>query len=253
MPGQMTLEKYFKKAQKERWAIGQFNFSNFDVLASIVSAAEKMLSPVILGTSERAIGILGLESISSTVKDYQKKSRVPLFLNLDHGQSFGYIKKVVEAGYAAVQFDGSALLLEENIAQTKKIVAYARKFGVFVEGEVGVIGGEKTRPEDALRFVKDTKVNSLAVAVGNFHGGRSSAQNPNLDLKRLKEIKEKIGSFPLVLHGGSGTPPADVEEAIKIGVAKINISTELKMAADKAAVQKVVENKIILFGSKNKV
>ncbi|PIQ98541.1 MAG: tagatose-bisphosphate aldolase, partial [Candidatus Nealsonbacteria bacterium CG11_big_fil_rev_8_21_14_0_20_39_9] len=165
--------------------------------------------------------------------------------------------------------------------ETKKVVNYARKHGVLVEGEAGVIGdvgkqkGVLTEPKDALRFVKETKVDSLAVAIGNLHGIEASGINPKLNLKRLREIKEKIGNIPLVLHGGSGTPEADIKKAIKSGIVKININTELRMAYTNTlkksfqekpteivsykymplvveAVQRVVEEKIRLFGSQNK-
>jgi len=271
----------FKKAQRGRWAIGQFNFSNLETLKAIVQAAEKLKSPTIVGTSEGESKFVGLEQAAALVKSYREKTKLPIILNLDHGRSFDYIKKAIDAGYDAVHFDGSGLSLEKNIQETKKVVNYARKHGVLVEGEAGVIGdvgkqkGVLTEPKDALRFVKETKVDSLAVAIGNLHGIEASGINPKLNLKRLKEIKEKIGNIPLVLHGGSGTPEADIKKAIKSGIVKININTELSMAYTNTlkksfqekpteivsykymplvveAVQKIVEEKIRLFGSQNK-
>ena len=271
----------FKKAQRGRWAIGQFNFSNLETLKAIVQAAEKLKSPTIVGTSEGESKFVGLEQAAALVKSYREKTKLPIILNLDHGRSFDYIKKAIDAGYDAVHFDGSGLSLEKNIQETKKVVNYARKHGVLVEGEAGVIGdvgkqkGVLTEPKDALRFVKETKVDSLAVAIGNLHGIEASGINPKLNLKRLKEIKEKIGNIPLVLHGGSGTPEADIKKAIKSGIVKININTELRMAYTNTlkksfqekpteivsykymplvveAVQKIVEEKIRLFGSQNK-
>jgi len=271
----------FKKAQRGRWAIGQFNFSNLETLKAIVQAAEKLKSPTIVGTSEGESKFVGLEQAAALVKSYREKTKLPIILNLDHGRSFDYIKKAIDAGYDAVHFDGSGLSLEKNIQETKKVVNYARKHGVLVEGEAGVIGdvgkqkGVLTEPKDALRFVKETKVDSLAVAIGNLHGIEASGINPKLNLKRLKEIKEKIGNIPLVLHGGSGTPEADIKKAIKSGIVKININTELRMAYTNTlkksfqekpteivsykymplvveAVQRVVEEKIRLFGSQNK-
>jgi len=271
----------FKKAQRGRWAIGQFNFSNLETLKAIVQAAEKLKSPTIVGTSEGESKFVGLEQAAALVKSYREKTKLPIILNLDHGRSFDYIKKAIDAGYDAVHFDGSGLSLEKNIQETKKVVNYARKHGVLVEGEAGVIGdvgkqkGVLTEPKDALRFVKETKVDSLAVAIGNLHGIEASGINPKLNLKRLREIKEKIGNIPLVLHGGSGTPEADIKKAIKSGIVKININTELRMAYTNTlkksfqekpteivsykymplvveAVQKIVEEKIRLFGSQNK-
>lgn len=279
MPNKITLAKYFKKARKEKWAIGQFNFSDFRMSEAIILAAKETHSPVILGTSEGESKSLGLKQTAELIKCFREETGLPLFLNLDHSKSFGYIKKAIDAGYDSVHFDGSALPLAENIRETKKIVKYAKKFGVWVEGEMDAIGRvtsptyNLTDPEQAAVFIKETGIDSLAVSVGNLHGGRSSAQNPNLNLKRLEEIKERMGAFPLVLHGGSGVTDRDIESAIKLGVVKINISTELRVAFTSAlkealrkseivpykympevveAVQKIVANKIQLFGSNNK-
>jgi ketose-bisphosphate aldolase len=277
-----NLKYYFKKAQKGKWAIGQFNFSNAETLRAIIQATEKLKSPVILGTSEGESRFFGLRQAAALVNSYREKAKVPLFLNLDHGRSFSYIKKAVDAGYDAVHFDGSRLNLSRNIRIAKRVLGYARRRKVLVEGEVGAIGealgrqGILTDPLEAKRFITETKVNSLAVAVGNLHGIRLRGVNPKLDLKRLKEIKKKVGSFPLVLHGGSGTPRKDTKEAIKSGIVKVNINTDLRIAYTKtlkkalkkkpgentpykylpaavATVQKVVEEKIKLFGSVNKI
>ena len=158
-------------------------------------------------------------------------------------------------GYDSVHFDGSGLPLKKNIEITKKVVKYARPKKVLVEGEIDVIGGKLTDPQDVKTFINKTKVNTLAVDVGTIHGIRKSGKNPPIDLERLKEIKKKTGRTPLVLHGGSGTAGKDIKAAIKIGVTKININTELKIAYKKAgikAVEKAVEEKIKLFGSANK-
>ena len=280
MPNKITLGKYFRRAQKEKWALGQFNFSDFKILEAIVSAAKEMRSPVILGTSEGESKSLGLNQTVALVRSFREETGLPLFLNLDHGKSFEYIKKAVDAGYDSVHFDGSGLSLAENIRETKKIREYADNFNVWVEGEIDVIGkasgsaGILTDPQQALAFIRATRINSLAVSVGNLHGGQSSAPNPNLNLKRLQEIKEKLKDWPLVLHGGSGVPDEDIEAAIKLGVIKININTELRATFNKALkealkkpeivpykympkvvlkVQKVVAGKIKLFGSENKI
>ncbi len=220
-----------------------------------------------------------------------EKYKVPAFLNLDHGKSLEYIKKVVEAGYDCVHFDGSELPFNENIRIAKESVEYCHKKGIWVEGEVGIIKGSSvihreekieikeedlTDPDQALEFVNKTGVDSLAINIGTLHGIEASGINPHINLKRLKEIKEKIGETILVLHGGSGTPNEDIEEAIKLGIVKININTELRQAFTQTlkkifqenpeeivpykvlpsvitAVQKVVEEKIKLFGSVNKI
>jgi len=305
-----NLKYYLKKAQKEKWAIGQFNFSDPSQLEGIVEAAKDLESPIILGTSEGESRFLGLKQAVALKKSYQVEKGFPIFLNLDHGKSFEYLKKAIELGYDMVHFDGSKLSLKENISQTKEIVKYAKKFSVLVEGEVGAIGNESskiykekfvikpedlTNPQEAAKYVRETRVDCLAVNIGSFHGV-SVQGNPKLDLERLKQIKKavypvkssKAGISPkaklfngvknvfLVLHGGSGTPDRDVKKSIELGIRKININTELRMAYTETlkesfkvhpeeitpykylpnaikAVQKVVEGKILLFGSKNKI
>ncbi len=286
----MKIKEYFEKAQKEGWAVGQFNISNSETLRAIVQTAQILKSPVIIGTSEGESKFLGLKQAVALIKIFRKETKLPMFLNLDHGKSFGYIKKAIEAGYNMVHFDGSELPLSENIKITKKIVGIAHKKGVLVEGEVGFIPGSSqilnkapkikkedlTNPNEALKFIKVTGVDSLAISIGTLHGMKALGENPHLNLQRLKEIRKKIGDKAfLVLHGGSGTPEEDIKNAIKLGIVKININTELRLAYTNAlkkalkenpkettpykylpqvieAVQKVVEEKIKLFGSRNR-
>lgn len=280
----MNLRYYLKKAKKEKWAIGQFNFSTIEQLRGILAAAQKTKSPVILGTSEGESKFLGLKEILALVEISKIKYRTPVFLNLDHGKDLAWIKKAIDYGYSAVHFDGSELPLEKNMKYAKKVVEYAHKKGVFVEGELGCIKGEsKTHGKKAKiekkdltllkqveRFVRETKVDSLAIAIGNIHGVYTGM--PKLDLERLKEINSRTTAF-LVLHGGSGISKTEIKKAIKFGIVKVNINTELRVAWKKAlksilgtqeikpykvlpqvqeAVQKKVEEKLNLFGSKNK-
>ncbi len=286
----MNLKDYFKKAQKEQWAIGQFNFSTFSQLKGIIEAAKKMKSPIILGTSEGESKFLGLEQAVALKNAFQKETGLPIFLNLDHGKSFEYLKEACDSGYEAVHFDDSKLPIEENIEKTKEVVKYAKKFGILVEGEVGVIGEtskvyeekfelreeDLTNPKEAEKYIKETEVDSLAVSIGTFHGITVKGGNPRIKLERLKEIKQRTGDKFLVLHGGSGTPEEDIKKAIELGIVKININTELRLAYTNTlkkvleenpkeikpykylpevieAVQKVVEEKIELFGSNNKI
>ena len=290
------LEYYFKKAKKEKWAIGQFNFSDASQLEGIVEAAKVLESPIILGTSENESRFLGLEQAVALKRIYQTKTGLPIFLNLDHGKSFERIKKAIEMGYDMVHFDGSKLPLEENITATKEVVKYAKRFGalpagrqVLVEGEIGIIGTDAsklyeekfvlkfenlTNPKEAAQYVEETGIDYLAVSIGNFHGV-SAKGNPNLNLEQLKEIKKIVKDIFLVLHGGSGILDRDIKNVIKLGIVKININTELRLAYTKTlkeslkknpkeitpykylpeaikAVQKVVEEKIRLFGSNKK-
>lgn len=287
----MKLKNFFKKAQKNKWALGQFNFSSFAQLKGIIRAASKLKSPLVLGTSEGESNFLGLE-ITVVLRDaFRNRAGVPCFLNLDHGRSVDFVKKACKIGYDMVHFDGSRLELEENIEKTKEVVKYARKHKVLVEGEVGTLGTESSKiykekfeikeenltdPREAARFVKETKVDLLASNVGSFHGLSVKEKNPHILIDRLKKIKKETGNKLLVLHGGSGTPEEDIREAINNGVVKINVNTELRVAFTETlkksfkedpeqivpykylpqavnAVQKVVEEKIKLFGSQNKI
>src|SRR3989344_6561508 len=265
-----TLKYYFAKAKKEKFAIGQFNFSDWSQVKGIIAAV-------------------------AMVKILRRKTGLPIFLNLDHAKSFEYIKEAILAGYDMVHFDGSKLPLEENIKISKKVAALAKKHGVVVEGEVGRFGTDASRlykekfeikEEDltnlaeALNYLGKTRVDILAVSVGTFHGIDISGISPHIRLNRLKEIRQmeknnKI-NIPLALHGGSGTPEEDIKEAIKLGIVKININTEIRLAFTNnlrktldtnkseitpykyfteaiGVVKSIVEGKIKLFGSHGKV
>ena len=285
------IKYYLEKAQKEKFEIGQFNFSDFTQMKAIVNAGVNFKSPIILGTSEGESQFFGLEEAVALRNVLRKKMGLPIFLNLDHGHSFEYLKQAIDAGYDMVHFDGSKLPLEENIKITKEVVKYAKRKGVTVEGEVGRIGTDAsklysdkfiikeedlTKPDEALKFLNETKANLLAVSIGNFHGIEISGIDPNLRLDVLKAIKDNVGNAYLVLHGGSGTPEDDIKESIKMGIVKININTELRLAfsgnirrvldadpeaivpykflADaKASVERVAGSKINIFGSENKM
>ncbi len=285
-----TLRYYFKKAQAEKWAIGQFNFSDFTQLKAIVKAAKELNSPVILGTSEGESIFFGLKEAVALRDVLRKRTGLPIFLNLDHGKSFDYLKQAIDAGYDMVHFDGSKLPLDENIKITKEVKKYAKWKGVLVEGEVGKIGTDSskiysekfeikeedlTKPDEAKKYLDKTGADLLAISMGNFHGIEISGVDPNLRLDVLENIKKVVGKTFLVLHGGSGTPENDIKEAIKMGIVKININTELRLAFSDSlrrtlsdsdeivpykflseagkSVHKVVEEKILLFGSQNKV
>jgi len=280
----MKLKDYLKKAQKEKWTVGQFNFSTFEQLRGIIAAAQKTKSPVILGTSQGELNYLGLKEVLALVEISKLRSLTSLFLNLDHGKDLNWIKKAIDFGYSAVHFDGSELPFKKNMKCAKRIVEYAHKKGVLVEGELGYLRGgsnfhkkiariekeDLTLPEKAYKFVRETKVDSLAIAIGNIHGIYTGM--PKLDFERLKEINNKTNAF-LVLHGGSGIPKAEIKKAIKFGIVKVNINTELRLIWKKTleksfkvqeirpykilpkvqkAIQKKVEEKMNLFNSNYK-
>lgn len=285
-----NLKFYLEKAQKEHWALPQFNFSDFTQLKGIVAKATELKSPIILGTSEGESKWFGLQEAVAIRDVLRKKIGLPIFLNLDHGKTFDYTKQAIDAGYDMVHFDGSKLALEENIKITKEVKKYAKWRRVLIEGEVGKIGtdasrvyNEKfeikeedlTKPEEVEKYIEETNVDLLAVSIGNLHGVEISGINPNLRIDILKNIKNKAKNIFLVLHGGSATPEEDIAEAISCGIVKININTELRLAfagnlrralsnepeeivpykflpKAQRSVEKVVETKINLFGSANK-
>jgi len=285
-----NLKYYLQKAYKEKFAIGQFNCSDFSQMKAIVQASYNLKSPVIIGTSEGESKFLGLEEVVALRNVLRKKTGLPIFLNLDHAKSFEYIKEAIKAGYDMVHFDGSKLPLAENTRISQQVANFAGWRGVIVEGEVGRFGTDAskvyqekfeikeenlTNPDEAKEYVKKTKVNVLAISVGTFHGLDSEGVSPNIRLDRLSEIASHI-SIPMVLHGGSGTPENDMKEAIQLGIVKININTDSRRAFSNAlrqalledpteitpykylgkpieAVQRVVEEKIQLFGSSNRI
>lgn len=263
------LKEVLKRAQENKCAIGQFNFSTLEQLRGILGGAKKLNAPIILGTSEGELSYLGLEEVVALVEISKVKYGIQAFLNLDHGKDLDLIKRCVDYGFSAVHFDGSDLPLEKNVEYAKKVVQYAHKKGVLVEGELEGIGKKKRYSlNETKEFVKRTGVDSLAIAIGSVHG----LKKVKLDFERLKEIRGEVNQF-LVLHGGSGVPNSQIKEAVKLGIVKININTELRIAWKESllkilkkkeikpynimpfvekAIQKKVEEKIKLFKSNKK-
>lgn len=235
------LKKVLKDAQKGKYAIGQFNFSTIEQLRGILEAAKKTKTPVILGTSPGELNYLGLEEVVALVEISKMKYGVSAFLNLDHGRDINIIKKAVDYGFSAVHFDGSSLPLEKNIEYAKIITQYAHKKSVLVEGELESIEKDSlTSLVEAERFLKETKVDSLAVAIGNIHGIHKDIK---LNFGRLKEINKITNAF-IVLHGGSGISRAQIRKAIKLGIVKININTELRVAWKKSLSEALAKKEI---------
>ena len=248
----MFLKEYLVKAEKEKWALGAFNFVQDEIFETIVEVNQKLKSPAILAISERSSRLFGLERAVNLFK----KIKGSFFLHLDHATNFEYIKEAIDLGFNSIHFDGSSLPFAENVAIAKRVVAQAHLRNVLVEGEIDLVGGKLTDPQEAKAFLRESGVDSFAVAIGNIHGLVSSGVNPPLDLGRLKEIKEVVGSIPLVLHGGSGIAEKDIKGAIKLGIVKVNINTEIKNAYQqfgKRGVEKILKRKIKLFNSKNKI
>lgn len=284
--------KILESAKEGHYAIGQFNVSNLEQIRAVCEVAAVLRSPIILGTSEGERKFIGLCQIAAIVRTWREEIDLPIILNADHSKSFETAKAAADAGYTGIHFDGSELSYEENLKITKQVVEYVKSNNpeAIVEGELGrVPGGSKvhteaikleesdfTDPDLAAQFVKETGVDSLAISYGNIHGvfGKGLEGAEKLDIERLKAVRQKTGAL-LVLHGGSGIADEEVRESIKNGIVKVNINTELRVAyvntlrdvlnqsrettpykiwpAVIEAVKKVVEGKMRLFGSINKI
>lgn len=235
----VPMAEILNKAHKENYAVGGFNINNMEFLQGIIWAAEEMDSPLILQTSEGAAKYIGMDYVIGMVDAATKNTHIPVALHLDHGGSFEFCMKCIRNGYSSVMFDGSHYPLEENIKLTKEVVKAAHAVGVSVEAELGKLGGTEdnvsvdakdatfTVPEEAVRFVEETGVDALAIAIGTAHGVYSG--DPELDFERLKTIKGKI-DMPVVLHGASGVPEADVKKAVSLGINKVNVNTDFQQA-----------------------
>jgi len=239
----VTMKSILLDAQKKHYAAGAFTFSSLDPAYAIIDAANKANMPVILQAGPLECDYAGLEELAEIAKFAAKRANVPVALNLDHGDTIERAEQAIKAGFTSVMIDASKCEYEENIRITKEVVKMASPVGVSVEAELGKIGGAEglidikdieatqTDPDEALDFVNRTGIDALAVAIGTAHGFYRQA--PVLNIERLKKIVAKT-NIPLVLHGGSGTPDAQVLEAISCGITKVNICTEFLAAMGKA-------------------
>jgi len=259
-------------ARKNGYAIGAFNVQNLESISAVAEAAIEEKSPVIMQITPSVIKYAGLAYISNLVKTAAQLAPVPVAMHLDHGGDFEIAVKCIDAGFTSVMIDGSFLNFDENVALTKRVVSIARPKGVSVEAELGKLAGVEERsveekeailtdPEAAVEFVEKTRVDTLAVAIGTSHGAYKFKSKAKLDLERLKVINEKI-NIPLVLHGASsvpqwivekankygaelsgakGIPEEQIKKAISLGIAKINIDTDLRLAFT-ATVREVLTN-----------
>jgi len=235
----VSVDELLSKADREGYAVGAFNANNMEIVQAIMMAAEQENSPVIMQASQGAIKYAGLDFITGMVKIAAESVNVPVALHLDHGTDFDQVVKCIRSGFSSVMYDGSKLPLEENIATTNKVLDIARPIGVSVEAELGKIGGTEddvtvsekeamyTSVEEAEYFVKKTGIKSLAIAIGTAHGQYKG--EPRLDFDRLAQIKSLI-KIPIVLHGSSGVPDESIKKAIKLGVCKVNIDTNIREA-----------------------
>src|SRR3989344_4493680 len=242
------LREVIQNAEQNKVAVGHFNISDLIALKAIFEAAQELNVPVMIGTSESEAGFLDRKEAAALIKALREEYQFPIFLNSDHTHSLEEVKKAVAAGYDEILFDAGKLPFEENIQKTKEAVAYVKSVNpnILVEGEIGYIGSASkvlteipegaalrredfTSPEQAAQFVRETKVDLLAPAVGNIHGMLGIGKDPDLDIDRIRAIRQAAG-VPLVLHGGSGNKDSDFLAAIDAGVSIIHINTEIRVA-----------------------
>ena len=268
----VTTKEMFEKSMKEGFAIGAFNVNNMEIIQAIVDAASEAKSPVILQASSSAIKYAGIDYLMKMVEAATiVHPELPIAIHLDHGPDFETCKMCIDAGFTSVMIDGSKYDFEENVRVTKEVVDYAHSKGVVVEAELGKLAGIEdevnvdskdamyTDPEQAEEFVKRTGCDSLAIAIGTSHGAYKFKGEAKLRFDILKEIKMRIPNTPIVLHGASSVIPKLVEmcneyggdipgakgvpdeilmEAGKLGVSKINVDTDLRLAMT-AGIRKV--------------
>ncbi len=228
-----SLQEKFKQLQAQQEALLATNFYNFETLKGVVEAAHAVKKPIILQLTKSSIDYLGLPVAVGLAESMLKYYEVEGWIHLDHGDSYELVARCLDAGFNSVMIDASEKPFNENVKLTKSVVKLAEKYGANVEAELGYIAklGQQTdkigftEPNDAKRFVEETGVNALAVAIGSAHGFYK--EEPKLDLDRLSEIS-KVTNAALVLHGGSGISHDVLQEAIKRGICKINLATEIK-------------------------
>ncbi|MBR6694749.1 MAG: class II fructose-bisphosphate aldolase [Clostridia bacterium] len=235
----VNLDAVLKDAQKGHYAVGLFNTTDTDMLEAVISAAEELRSPVIIGTAEVLLPYGELKLIAPAMVAAAKRASVPVVVHFDHGLTRERCIEAIDLGFSSIMFDGSAGDEKENLKNTAEIVAFAHERGITVEGEIGHVGEAATNdgavsdmyttPKEAADFVAATGVDALAIAIGTAHGAYK--EKPKLDIERLKEIRATIDT-PLVLHGGSGLSDDDFKNTIREGIAKVNIFTDLCVAGN---------------------
>ena len=215
-------------ARKAKKAVGAFNITNYETAAAVLKAAEAENEPVIIQLYMRLFDTGKAYDLAGTLQRLAYRGKVPVALHLDHGSTVKQATDALAWGYTSVMYDGSRSPYDENVKWTKHVADYAHALGATCEGEIGhVAQGDETAltdVEEAVSFAKATGVDALAVSIGTAHGYYKA--EPKLDIPRCAAIADALPDVPLVLHGGSGTPLADVRRAIESGIAKVNIATE---------------------------
>lgn len=240
-----------RQARAEGYCIGAFNVHTLEMLQAVVEAAEETRSPLIIQSTVGTVKHLGADYIAAAAKVAADRSTVPIALHLDHCSEFNIIMQCIRAGYTSVMIDASHHPFEQNVAATAKVVEAARAVGINVEAELGRVGGVEddivvddrdallADPDECARFVELTGVPTLAPAIGTAHGIYKG--DPNIDFDRIGRIAAKV-DVPLVLHGGSGIPEAQVKRAVALGMAKMNVATELRIVFSDAIKRVFADN-----------
>lgn len=273
----VTLQEVLPRAKREHYAVGLFNTVNLEMAKGVLAAAEELGSPVIIGSAEILLPYASLKELASFLLPMAEEATVPVVLHFDHGLTLEKVHEAMDLGFRSVMYDCSTLDFEGNCQAVAELVKEAHARGVTVEAELGHVGANAgggddsvfTQPQEAVEFCRRTGVDALAVAIGTAHGAYRSA--PKLDIPRLREIAQAVET-PLVLHGGSGLSVQNFQDCIQAGIAKVNIFTDLDVAAAKAvhdgwqpgmgmtslmgpqaqAVKAVVLEKMGIFGSAGK-
>ena len=278
----VNMKEMLDRAKTEKYAVGLFNAVNVEMARAVIETAEELHAPVIVGTAEVLLPAMDLKRVASYLIPLAKEASVPVCVHFDHGLTYEKCIEAIELGFTSIMYDCSTLSYEDNIVKVAEMVKLCHDKNITVEGELGHVGdnagaGKLAKPSDyftdpntALDYVTRTKVDALAIAVGNAHG--DYAFPPKLDFERIDTIS-KLVNIPLVLHGGSGLSDSDFKTAASLGICKINIFTDIDKAG-KAGIEKgiaagatsmlslipyeieemkkVVKNKIELFGANDR-
>lgn len=276
--GLSNTKEMLKKAEAEKYAVPGYNFNNLEQIQAIIRACAETQSPVILQISKGARNYVGAQLLTGLAQGAAAYAaelgmRAPIALHLDHGETFEICKECIDSGFSSVMIDGSHLPFDENVALTKRVVEYARQFDVSVEGELGALAGIEddvnvaksvyTNPDDVVKFVQATGVDSLAISIGTSHGAFKMKSGDELRFDILEEIAARLPGFPLVLHGASSVPQELVEQinatggnlagamgipteqlvrAVEMNVCKINVDSDSRLAFT-AGVRKTLTEK----------
>ena len=263
----VNLKEITEIAEKRGIAVGAFNAANLESLIAIIEAAEELDVPVVIQFAQCHEPWIPLATIGPIMVDMAKKSSVPVCIHLDHGETLEYLQQALEIGFTGIMYDGSVLSYEENLANTKKAVEMARKYGASVEAELGSMGKRETGsgdegagvdddtkiytdPDLAARFVEETGIDALACSFGTTHG--IYLTKPRLDFDVVKNVRMKTDNIPVVMHGGSGVSTEDYHKAVESGVRKINYFTYMDKAGGNAAadyLKSVKDGEPVFFSS----